>query len=352
MAQPGYDIEKENKNSIANADNLNSNAQGLQPPPLQFNKDKKQSGNPGEFLGYFPEEIDGESRMIAKFKALPNTWVSESAKSIGLDNTYAKNDAYGAYVLEDERFYKEDGSQMFYPDDLQIGEQFSIVIERQSIQPEEEYKFCPVLDENKEEPTPTTYIRDNLDWLSPDMLSIALTGHFGGGGVIGTLGLEVLGGVGGSANLIVDVTSPDFGKVSFNPHAQVSGSGKLGAKGEASPKGGFSLGISSSEYTGDPNNALLKNITGFSAEVSAALEAQALAEFEGGVGVGVSLPDKTGNVWESMGGEGGLYLSGGAGFAGDFAGTVKYTDEGEIVDPMPEYARTKHQQFIKWLNSK
>ncbi|MGD1848195.1 MAG: RHS repeat domain-containing protein, partial [Salibacteraceae bacterium] len=109
--------------------------------PISFTDpdgDAPQQGNPGQLLEFAIIQRGDVEYHVATFKATEGTWVSSSARFIGLDQEYSMGDGFGAYVLQDARFFREDGSQMDYPDNLDEGEIFRIVVARASINPEVE----------------------------------------------------------------------------------------------------------------------------------------------------------------------------------------------------------------------
>ncbi len=339
--------------SKASANFSSQGSNSMAPPPFAISSESNTHS--GDFLGYFVEEGDGGTRTVAKFRSTEGTIVSKSAKSMGLDSSYSQSDAFGAYVLEDKLFYREDGSQMMYPDEIEIGEIFSIVISEQCTMPGEQdddinLKEC-FSGGDKEVPKPeatqslASFIVDSV---VPDMLSISLTGYLGASAQ-GVVGVEALGGLGGSANLIIDPTSPDFGKYSLNPHVQASLGGKVGAEGEGGPKMGLGLGLDVSEYSGAPKDALLENISGTSYAASLGIEGQEIIEGDLSASLGTSHPDENYNSWISLGGEGAAFVGPGVGISGELAGTVKQTGDGLVVDTLTPTERALHQKLLKLL---
>lgn len=200
---------------------------------------------------------------------------------------------------------------------------------------------------NDLEKTIKTLLLRAIDEFIPDTVNLTLAVEFGECAIL-VVGQEVMGGTGLQLSLFIDPTSPDFGKVSVNPFVQATVGAKVGKKGELSAKPQGVIGLGYSEYKGNIDNATAEGIPGTSFNANVGIEGQALVEGQFSASSGLTVPDKTGNSWESSGAS--LSLGGGAGAGGalEFSASTKTVFDGwTSLDLLSLLRLRKHHQDLR-----
>jgi RHS repeat-associated protein len=353
------------------ADGLNVYIYARNDPVNNVDDNGRETFNAGEQVQTFRDDA---GNAFVEFRAKENTWISASAKSLGLNAVYTKEQGYGAYV--EGVVLNSKGQAFADTDKLEVGEVYYIRIGEGThpSQPSEPQPSEPQPPPDQPESTkePATepegwakyIIRNFVDLVIVDKVSVEGHGEGGYSGVIG-VGGEVLGGGGFALGVITNPNSPDFMKWSVNPFlsGQIGVSGGVGATGPAivlppSPapnKGGVGLSLSISEHFGDARKATLGtapglNLSNFALGGSLGAEAKAIAGVSGDVVASVS-GSKMDDFWVEGGFDFQPVAATGEGLTGEGGVSLKYTfPEWWSGDLLPEGIRAYHQKYLDWVH--
>ena len=236
---------------------------------------------------------------------------------------------------------------MEYPDDIEIDQEYYIVIGGIDLEPYEEPLGFSPLPLQSTQPTPLNPVLTYILETPPDKLTLTFHGD-GGGAAQYVGGVEGFVGAGVSGTVILNPLSPDFLKLSVNPMIQGNVGVKGGSEAEAGPKGGGGISLTVGEHFGDPQNININSLGGVSYSGGIGLEGQVIGEAQGSI-IGSVAPTGVNNeVWVDVGGDVSVFGGPGAGISGEIAVGGGYTFAPIFVgDPIPASFRKKYNKTMR-----
>ncbi|WP_419661205.1 insecticidal toxin complex protein, TcdB family [Desulfosarcina variabilis str. Montpellier] len=315
-------------------------------PACRIDLNGRDSFNAGNILAEFQDDF-GDTFVAVQAKK--GTWISATAKSLGLDETYSKEQGYGAYV--EGVVYNEQWQIFENPDRLEVGEIFYVKIRSSNSRP------MPIPPKPKQsrqqESWRKFFLRNAIDAVFVDKIEVAVHGGLGVEALEGAAGGELAIEYGLALSLITNPNSEDFLKIGANPLIQGNLGGKAGPGQTATlitPEAIGGVSITAAEYFGPSSEGGLESLPGWEGGAYLGAEAKIGAGAEGAIVGSATLPTADG-MWVGAGvdlqGEGSA--TGGLTGEGGISGRKTFESIG-VVDLMPQFLRSYHSEYIDWVN--